>query len=76
MLTDDLGVVTDDFGEIEGRHGTIFRITGRAKNAEVRGCGDIMSSYLEKEKTQSKSDGRTKLEPKFLFIEEYVNPIR
>ena len=24
-----------------------FEITGRAKNAEIRGCGDIMSSYVK-----------------------------
>lgn len=45
-------VLTDDMGIIEkapcpfGRPGQRFRITGRMKKAEVRGCGDILSSKL------------------------------
>lgn len=45
-------VLTDDLGVIEaapcpyGRPGTRFRILGRVKKAEVRGCGDILSSKL------------------------------
>lgn len=45
-------VLTDDMGVIEkepcpyGRPGQRFRITGRMKKAEVRGCGDILSAKL------------------------------
>lgn len=45
-------VLTDDMGIIEpepcpyGRAGQRFRITGRMKKAEVRGCGDILSAKL------------------------------
>jgi len=45
-------VLTDDLGIIEsapcpyGRPGVRFRITGRMKRAEVRGCGDILSAKL------------------------------
>ncbi len=45
-------VLTDDMGIIEeapcpyGRSGQRFRITGRMKKAEVRGCGDILSAKL------------------------------
>lgn len=45
-------VLTDDMGIIEkepcpyGRPGQRFRITGRMKKAEVRGCGDILSAKL------------------------------
>ncbi len=45
VLTDDLGVITGR-GEVNGWHGTQFRILGRAKAAEVRGCGDIMGSKV------------------------------
>lgn len=46
-------VLTDDIGIIEGspcpchRSGTRFKILGRLKKAEVRGCGDILSSKLK-----------------------------
>lgn len=45
-------VLTDDIGFVEpgvcpcGRGGTRFRVTGRLKKAETRGCGDILSSKL------------------------------
>jgi len=45
-------VLTDDIGVIEegpcpcGRAGTRFKVLGRLKKAEVRGCGDILSSKL------------------------------
>lgn len=45
-------VVTDDLGIIEpgecpyGRSGKRFKIVGRMKKAEVRGCGDILSAKL------------------------------
>lgn len=67
VLTDDLGVVTSEFGEVQGRWGTQFRITGRAKNAEVRGCGDIMSSYLSRTKDARKPAEVQLLKPRLLF---------
>ncbi len=45
-------VLTDDIGIIEkgkcpfGRSGTRFRMVGRLKKAEIRGCGDILSNKL------------------------------
>lgn len=45
-------VLTDDIGFIEpgecpfGRGGQRFKVVGRLKKAEVRGCGDILSSKL------------------------------
>lgn len=45
-------VLTDDIGVLEeapcccGRPGQRFRIIGRLKKAEVRGCGDILSNKL------------------------------
>ena len=47
-----VAVLTDDIGVIEpgvcpfGRCGTRFRVLGRAKKAEVRGCGDIMGEKM------------------------------
>ena len=47
VLTDDLGVITGyNEDPVLGACGTTFKVTGRSKNAEVRGCGDIMSSYV------------------------------
>lgn len=45
VLTDDLGVIEKEACPY-GRSGTRFRILGRIKKAEVRGCGDILSSKL------------------------------
>lgn len=45
-------VLTDDIGVLEnapcpyGRAGQRFRVVGRLKKAEVRGCGDILSAKL------------------------------
>ncbi len=46
-------ILTDDIGEIVtgqcpyGRSGKRFRVLGRLKKAEIRGCGDILSSKLK-----------------------------
>lgn len=45
VLTDDLGVVMEPT-ECDGKYGTRFKVTGRMKKAEVRGCGDILSQKL------------------------------
>ena len=45
VLTDDLGMIID--GECPyGRAGKRFKILGRLKKAEIRGCGDILSNKL------------------------------
>lgn len=45
VLTDDLGILRS--GECEcGYVGRRFKVLGRAKEAEVRGCGDIMSEKI------------------------------
>ncbi|WP_299106342.1 acyl-CoA reductase [uncultured Winogradskyella sp.] len=46
VLTDDMGVVNPEPCPI-GRNGTRFKILGRLKKAEVRGCGDILGSKLK-----------------------------
>jgi phenylacetate-coenzyme A ligase PaaK-like adenylate-forming protein len=46
VLTDDVGII-DKIESCEcGRVGTRFKILGRAKKAEVRGCGDIMADKI------------------------------
>lgn len=45
VLTDDLGIVYDEPCPY-GRGGIRFKVTGRMKKAEVRGCGDILSNKL------------------------------
>ena len=45
VLTDDIGMIEEEKGTC-GRAGTRFRILGRLKRAEVRGCGDILSTKL------------------------------
>jgi hypothetical protein len=46
VLTDDVGVITQRDAEMDGWRGTRFQILGRAKKAEVRGCGDIMGEKV------------------------------
>jgi phenylacetate-coenzyme A ligase PaaK-like adenylate-forming protein len=45
-------ILTEDIGEVLGidncpcgRKGRYFRVLGRAKNAEVRGCSDVYASH-------------------------------
>lgn len=46
VLTDDVGKVVARGKDEQNRVGTHFVVTGRAKKAEVRGCGDIMSEKV------------------------------
>ena len=48
VLTDDVGMVTERDATSGAWHGTRFQINGRAKMAEVRGCGDIMGEMVVK----------------------------
>ena len=62
VLTDDLGIIDSESCK-QGRAGTRFKIVGRMKKAEIRGCGDILSQKLtfqKKEKTAQ--TGEAKLE--------------
>ncbi|NVN94342.1 MAG: acyl-CoA reductase [Bacteroidetes bacterium] len=46
VLTDDIGII-DKNPCPYGKQGTRFKIIGRLKKAEIRGCGDILSSKLK-----------------------------
>ncbi len=46
VLTDDIGMIVDEDCEYH-RGGTRFKVLGRLKKAEIRGCGDILSSKLK-----------------------------
>jgi hypothetical protein len=52
VLTDDVGFVVNTDCPT-GRGGTRFKIIGRLKKAEVRGCGDILTSKLKFSKENS-----------------------
>ncbi|WP_309381795.1 acyl-CoA reductase [Cerasicoccus frondis] len=54
VLTDDIGVVTNRRGDGEWR-GTQFRVLGRAKQAEARGCGDILGDKIAAARQQANS---------------------
>ena len=63
VLTDDLGMIID--GECPyGRPGKRFKILGRLKKAEVRGCGDILSNKLtfQKRTTSAINDDRLEIQ--------------
>ena len=46
VLLDDIGRVVTRNSDSLGRNGTAYEILGRAKEAEVRGCGDIMAEKI------------------------------
>ncbi len=71
VLTDDLGVI-DAASCTDGRAGTRFKIVGRMKKAEVRGCGDILSQKLT---FQKKEEGRGKVEDIKLEIYLHQHPV-
>ena len=63
VLTDDLGMIID--GECPyGRSGKRFKILGRLKKAEIRGCGDILSNKLtfQKRSTSAVNDDRLEIQ--------------
>lgn len=63
VLTDDIGIIED--GECPyGRPGTRFRIVGRMKKAEVRGCGDILSAKLmfQQKKAERRAEEELRIE--------------
>ena len=55
VLTDDLGILEEDVCEC-GLSQKRFKILGRAKKAEIRGCGEVMSEKVLKEVTKSVND--------------------
>ncbi len=71
VLTDDLGII-DAASCTEGRAGTRFKIVGRMKKAEVRGCGDILSQKLT---FQKKEEGKGKMEDNKLEIYLHQHPV-
>lgn len=48
ILTDDIGYIARETEELcsYGRNGTRFKIIGRTKQSEPRGCGDIMADKI------------------------------
>lgn len=63
VLTDDLGMIVDEPCPF-GRSGKRFKILGRLKKAEVRGCGDILSNKLtfQKRTTSALNDDRLEIQ--------------
>ena len=66
VLTDDMGVVNPEPCPYN-RNGTRFKILGRLKKAEIRGCGDIIGSKLKFSDTVDNNiqNSQTKLELHF-----------
>lgn len=68
VLTDDLGMIID--GECPyGRAGKRFKILGRLKKAEIRGCGDILSNKLTFQKRITSTVNDDKLEIQYFANE-------
>ncbi len=64
VLTDDIGVLVDGSCEC-GRDGTRFKVLGRLKKAEIRGCGDILSSKLKFTGQNNVTDTKNNTHPQF-----------
>lgn len=69
VLTDDIGIINGEKCPF-GRQGQRFKIVGRLKKAEVRGCGDILSSKLLFNREPNAHNGSIKLDVQF-FKAEY-----
>lgn len=69
VLTDDIGIINDEVCPY-GRAGQRFKVVGRLKKAEVRGCGDILSSKLLFKKEEKSASGPLNLDVQY-FIGEY-----
>lgn len=76
VLTDDVGVVTERDATRGGRHGTLFRVLGRLKKAEVRGCGDIMGEKVARRVAGAPVVRAASVGPRVLFDHRgcYVSP--
>jgi hypothetical protein len=46
LLLDDMGRIVSRDQDENGRYGTRFEVLGRAKGAEIRGCGDTMPEQV------------------------------
>jgi hypothetical protein len=46
VLTEDIGRICSRLEPRSGRQGTSFEILGRAKEAEIRGCGDLLEEKM------------------------------
>lgn len=69
VLTDDIGYINNEECPY-GRSGQRFKIVGRLKKAEVRGCGDILSSKLLFKREHSTDTGPINLDVQY-FKGEY-----
>ena len=69
VLTDDIGVTANGICEC-GRAGPRFRVLGRAKKAEVRGCGDIMSEKVARTHVATKLSGAEE------DMAVYISPVK
>ena len=64
VLTDDIGVLVDGPCPY-GRSGQRFKVVGRLKKAEVRGCGDILSAKLTFQKNEKEQIGESSLDVQY-----------
>jgi hypothetical protein len=46
LLLDDIGKIVSRDQGVDGRYGTRFEVVGRARGAEVRGCGDTLPEHV------------------------------
>lgn len=48
VLTEDVGRIVGRGSDRFGREGTQFEVLGRAEKAEARGCGDMLSEFINR----------------------------
>lgn len=61
ILTDDLGVIETGKCKV-GRNGKRFRVIGRLKKSEIRGCGDILGNKMVDVRQFKRSQSNEKLQ--------------
>lgn len=71
VLTDDIGIINEDQCPY-GLFGTRFKVVGRLKKAEIRGCGDVLATKFTKNEYEVENKG---FQEKKIQIISHQHPI-
>lgn len=77
ILTDDIGVLNNKKCKC-GRETDCFKILGRKKKSEIRGCGDILANKYNDSNSQTKNKilFHNFLEKSIENLEDYINELK
>ena len=76
LLTEDEGVILGEDDCPCGRKGKYFKILGRIKNAEIRGCSDTFAVNVDMAAQNCNSDSSDNVLAKVKFLVGNINTVR